>query len=226
MKYAITLAAFLAVSSVYAQDYSATSNNTAASQSQSAAGAISGASGNITSIGMGGTTLSTQSTTYADESPLSDMVPNVFAPSLTAGSNLCAMSLSAGGSASGWGITLGGTYESSECNVRDSLRVMGAMLRTDGNPQAASILKSISCQSVIYWDSLELAAIETGNADLACKNERPRRMGRFELRPVADLPRGYDAVVSDNQNIREQEEIAVQGGPHDDDFNQTYGALF
>lgn len=226
MKNAIVVAALLAIGSVHARDYSATANNTAASQSQSAAGAISGASGNITSIGGSdlGVTISESATT--EGSDMNDMVPNVFAPSLTAGSNLCAMSLSAGGSGGGFGITLGGTYESKECNVRENLRVMGALLRKDGNQQAASILKSISCQSTLYWDSLELAAIETGNADLACKNERPKRVGRFELRPVADLPRGYDAVVSDNQNIRDESEVAVHGGPHDSEFINKYEHLF
>ncbi len=226
MRYAYIMAGLLAISSVHAQDYSATSNNTAASQSQSAAGAISGASGNLTSIG--GTELGvTQSeSVYSEASDMGDMVPNVFAPSLTAGSNLCAMSLSAGGSGGGFGITLGGTYESNECNVREGLRVMGAMLRKDGNVQSASILKSISCQSVLYWDSLELAAIETGNTDLACKNERPKELGRFQLRPVADLPRAYDTVVSGTQKMRTEKEIAARVPNPSDAYESEYGHLF
>ncbi len=224
MKNALFMAALLAIGSVHAQDYSATANNTAASQSQSAAGAISGASGNITSIGGSdlGVTISESATT--EGSDMNDMVPNVFAPSLTAGSNLCAMSLSAGGSGGGFGLTLGGTYESNDCNVRENLRVMGALLRKDGNTQAASILKNISCQGVILWDAMELAAMETGNADLACKNERPKEMGRFQLRPVADLPKPYDTVVVE---IPEGNKIrSTASANENDDFMETYGGLF
>ncbi len=212
MKNAIVMAALLAISSVHAQDYSATANNTANSASQSAAGAISGASGNITSIGGSDLGVNISESVTTKGSDMGGMVPNVFAPSLTAGSNLCAMSLSFGGAGSGFGLTIGGTYESAECNVRESLRVMSAMLRADGNVQSASILKSISCQSVIYWDSLELAAMETGNTDLACKNERPKRVGQFVLRNPDELPASYEVETAEAPTVEDGSTASVNGG--------------
>lgn len=220
MKNTIALAAVLLISSGFAvaQEASVNTNAVSGAASKSASGAAS--LGNHTTVTV---PLTMTETSTSKGSDLDETVPNVFAPALTAGSNNCALSVSGGASGAGFGVSLAAAYESGECNVRESLRVMGGMLRTENNPQAASILKAVACQSVIYWDSLELAAIEIGNADLACKNERPKELGRFELRTPQQLPASYPAMVAnDGVKLETHNAVAQRSQQNSNCFSEEY----
>ena len=128
---------------------------------------------------------------------LRDRAPTIFVPNLTSGSISCAVSVSAGFSVPGGAASLGVAYESKECNVRQTLQRISSVLAGSNDPRAEVILKSVACQSPIMWDSLELAAIEANDSNLACKNERPATGGKFFVRKKRDLPEGYDAMTED-----------------------------
>lgn len=179
MKTTILSIAIIAASASALAD---TNTNTLDSISASQSVAYSGSGSS--SMNEGNTTV-IETTNHAD---LEDAVPNVFAPSLASGSNPCTVSLAGGLSVSGIGGSVGAAYTDRECSVRESLRIMGSMLRAENNLQAASILKAVSCQSEIYWNAMELASIETGNKDLACRNELPGGDAVALRNPEADGP--------------------------------------
>ncbi len=116
-------------------------------------------------------TYAPSSTSYGSD--LGDMVPSFVSPGLTAGSNPCALSVSASGVGAGFGFGVGWVYQDHECSVRENLRIVGGMLRKDGDASAQLVLKNYICQSQHGWNAMELAAMEGGNGNLRCRNERP-----------------------------------------------------
>jgi hypothetical protein len=112
-------------------------------------------------------------TSYVEAPDLGDSVPAFVTPGLTAGSNPCALSVSAGGAGAGFGFGLGWVYQDHECTVRENLRIVGGMLRKDGNQDAQLVLKNYICQSPTGWDAMEMAASEGSNPQLRCVNQRP-----------------------------------------------------
>ena len=55
-------------------------------------------------------------------------VPNVYAPGLAAaGAEVCLGSVSAGGSGAGFGVSIGGTYVDTECQLRLNARTLATL---------------------------------------------------------------------------------------------------
>lgn len=156
-------------------------------------------SGNsVAGVGDSGNSLQGQSMTFSPTyntnskaADLGDVVPNMYAPPISAGSNPCAIGVSASAAWSGFGFSGGAVYVDDECTSREWVRLLGEKLgKTQGS---AMIMKAAMCQSSKMWDALEVAAMELDDSSYACKNQRPGVVGRYvSLRPKDDLPRSYE----------------------------------
>jgi len=106
-------------------------------------------------------------------SDLGNSVPGVFAAGTTAGgSNPCVVSIGGGGSGSGFGFNFSSAYNDGECQIRESVRLMSAIVKGD-DPQNQIFLRDVTCQSTIYWDAMERTFAETEDMRFFCDNPRP-----------------------------------------------------
>lgn len=106
---------------------------------------------------------------------LSKSVPGMWAPGLGGGgSNPCVVSASGAGAGSGFGISLGGSWNDDECQVREHLRIMGGQLNKDSR-EAQAVQKAIACQSDMLRKAMQEAAEETGDSRIACLEDRKER---------------------------------------------------
>jgi len=116
-----------------------------------------------------------------EASDLSKSVPGVFAAGTTAGgSNPCVVSIGGGGAGSGFGFNFSQAYNDGECQIRESVRLMSAIVKGD-DPQNQIFLREVTCQSTIYWDAMERTYAETGDMRFYCDNPRPE-YGKLEIR--------------------------------------------
>jgi hypothetical protein len=125
---------------------SATSSSTSASGANSASGSNSGANVLVDqrSTGSGNVYNPAQPTDVTVRS-----APQVYAPSVITG-NVCALGASAGASFIGTGVTLGGTWESEQCENRQR----AALLHNMGYKQAA---KELSCDNRSTYEAMKRA---------------------------------------------------------------------
>ena len=108
-------------------------------------------------------------------------VREAFAAGTTAGgSNPCVVSIGGGGSGSGFGFNFSQAYNDGECQIRESVRLMSAIVKGD-DPQNQIFLREVTCQSTIYWDAMERTYAETGDMRFYCDNPRPE-YGKLEIR--------------------------------------------
>jgi len=118
--------------------------------------------------------------TYEASDP-GDAVPGVFAAGTTAGgSNPCVVSIGGGGSGSGFGFNFSQAYNDGECQIREAVRLMSAIVKGD-EPANQIFLREITCQSTIYWDAMERTFVETGDMRFYCDNPRPE-YGKLQIR--------------------------------------------
>ena len=135
-------------------------------QSGSIAGSQSGAIGFIDQS-------SRTSNSTVKASDLKDRAPGVFSAGVTAGgSNPCVVSIGGGLSVPGGGINFANAYNDGECNVRETLRLMGA-LSSSATEENQVLLREIACQSVTMWDAFERTYNVTNDPRYFCENERP-----------------------------------------------------
>ena len=157
----------------------ADSNANANSGSLSASGSQSGAIGMID-----------QSHTTVEAADLGDSVPSVFAAGVTAGgSNPCVVSVGAGASASGVGINFARAYNDGECQIRESLRLMVAILPNNNDKGSQMLIRETACQSDVYWQSMERVYLTTQDDRFLCSNPRP------DNKPIAIRDRAVEKVV-------------------------------
>lgn len=174
------------------------------STSQAASGSFAGsASQTSTYIDQSG------NVSQVDAAKMERLVAPVFAPALSSGTNPCAISISGGITIPGiGGIAGGGVYNDKDCNVRENLRIVGAMVRKDDNPTGAILIKNIACQSAQLWDAIEMTAIESGDTDMACRNERPDDPQEYVVLRPQPLPQSYDSQVA-HRSVIEPSAMAV-----------------
>ncbi|RLA66546.1 MAG: hypothetical protein DRQ78_04145 [Epsilonproteobacteria bacterium] len=137
-------------------------------------GSLSGAFANTNSTaGAIGFIDQSSNTSIVEASDLSKSVPGVFAAGTTAGgSNPCVVSIGGGGSGSGFGFNFSSAYNDGECQIRESVRLMSAIVKGD-DPQNQIFLREVTCQSTIYWDAMERTFAETDDMRFFCDNPRP-----------------------------------------------------
>jgi len=113
-------------------------------------------------------------------SDLSKSVPSVFAAGVTAGgSNPCVVSVGFGGSIAGGGVNFSQAYNDAECQVRESLRLMVAILPNSNDKGSQMLIRETACQSDVYWQAMERVYIGTQDERFLCTNPRP------ESKPIA-----------------------------------------
>ncbi len=133
---------------------------------------------------------SDHSTTTIEASDLGDAVPGVFSAGVTAGgSNPCVVSVGGGASFSGGGFNFARAYNDGECQVRESLRLMVAILPNNADKGSQMLIRETACQSDIYWQSMERVFINTGDSRFLCTNPRP------DNKPIAIRDRAMEKVV-------------------------------
>jgi len=146
---------------------------------------------NSNGVGVGvGIDLSDHSNTNIEASDLSKAVPSVFSAGVTAGgSNPCVVSVGGGASFSGGGFNFARAYNDGECQVRESLRLMVAILPNNSDKGSQMLIRETACQSDIYWQSMERVYINTGDDRFLCTNPRP------DNKPIAIRDRAMETVV-------------------------------
>jgi len=157
------------------------------SQSGSIAGSQSGAVGSINNgIEAGYINASTNVSEAAD---LGDSVPGVFSAGVTAGgSNPCIVSVGGGASGSGFGINFARAYNDGECQIRESLRLMVAILPNNNDKGSQMLIRETACQSDVYWQSMERVYLTTNDPRFLCTNPRP------DNKPIAIRDRALEKV--------------------------------
>jgi len=151
---------------------------------------------NSNGVGVGvGIDLSDHSTTRVEAADLGDAVPSVFAAGVTAGgSNPCVVSVGGGASFSGGGFNFARAYNDGECQVRESLRLMVAILPNNADKGSQMLIRETACQSDIYWQSMERVYINTKDDRFLCTNPRP------DNKPIAIRDRAMEKVVTTANN--------------------------
>ena len=197
LRFAGAIAAVVALGAVFSSPtwaqvnagaYSGSASQSA-SRSSSGAAAIGNQAGSYSgiNIGTGGTSgasgsgapaigsslnynYSSTNNSKVEAVDLRDTVPSMWAPGLGGGgSNPCVVSGSGAAVGSGFGISIGGSWNDGECQIRESLRVLGGQL--NGKAREAQVLqKNIACQSDIMRMALNQTARETGQASMKCSS--------------------------------------------------------
>ena len=145
------------------------------------AGSTSGAIGMIDN---------SQSSVVSEAADLRDTVPSVFAAGVTAGgSNPCIVSVGAGASFSGGGVNFTRAYNDGECQIRESLRLMVAILPNNNDKGSQMLIRETACQSDVYWQSMERVFLKTSDDRFLCSNPRP------DNKPIAIRDRAMENVV-------------------------------
>jgi len=148
---------------------------------------------------------SDHSSTNIESSDLGDAVPSVFAAGVTAGgSNPCVVSIGGGVSVSGGGFNYTQAYNDGECQIRESLRLMVAILPNNADKGSQMLIRETACQSDVYWQSMERVYIKTQDDRFLCSNPRPdnkpiaiRDRAREQVKTTASLaPVKTQSVVS------------------------------
>jgi len=133
---------------------------------------------------------SDHSTTTIEATDLGDAVPSVFAAGVTAGgSNPCVVSVGGGASFSGGGFNFARAFNDGECQVRESLRLMVAILPNNNDKGSQVLIRETACQSDIYWQSMERVYINTNDKRFLCSNPRP------DNKPIAIRDRALEDIV-------------------------------
>ena len=113
-------------------------------------------------------------TQISNGADLSKSIPSVFAAGTTAGgSNPCVVSVGFGGSIAGGGLNFSQAYNDSECQVRESLRLMVAILPNSNDKGSQMLIRETACQSDVYWQAMERVFISTKDRRFLCTNPRP-----------------------------------------------------
>jgi len=129
------------------------------------------------------------STNISEAADLGDAVPSVFAAGVTAGgSNPCVVSVGAGASFSGGGINFARAYNDGECQIRESLRLMVAILPNNNDKGSQMLIRETACQSDVYWQSMERVYLTTKDDRFLCTNPRP------DNKPIAIRDRAMETV--------------------------------
>jgi len=129
------------------------------------------------------------STNVSEAANLGDSVPSVFAAGVTAGgSNPCVVSVGMGASGSGIGINFARAYNDGECQIRESLRLMVAILPNNSDKGSQMLIRETACQSDVYWQSMERVYISTQDDRFLCTNPRP------DNKPIAIRDRAVESV--------------------------------
>jgi len=131
-----------------------------------------------------------RSITHIEASDLGDAVPGVFSAGVTAGgSNPCVVSVGGGASIAGGGFNFARAFNDGECQVRESLRLMVAILPNNNDTGSQMLIRETACQSDIYWQSMERVYINTNDSRFLCTNPRP------DNKPIAIRDRVMEKVV-------------------------------
>ena len=166
-------------------DSNANANSGALSGSQSGAYSGGSQSGAVLLLDQ-----SDHSATTIEASDLSEAVPSVFSAGVTAGgSNPCVVSVGGGASIAGGGFNFARAFNDGECQVRESLRLMVAILPNNNDKGSQMLIRETACQSDIYWQSMERVYINTNDSRFLCTNPRP------DNKPIAIRDRVMEKVV-------------------------------
>jgi hypothetical protein len=109
-------------------DQNLTGNNSLQNNNNAAGGSVRGSGNSHQSQGNNNGTqaLTLNSTTPSTQTIYN--VPNVYAPGLAAaGAEVCLGSVSAGGAGAGFGVSIGGTYVDTECQLRLNARTLATL---------------------------------------------------------------------------------------------------
>jgi len=122
-------------------------------------------------------------------SDMSDNAPGVFSAGVTAGgSNPCVVSVGGGVSGPGYGVNFARAYNDGECQIRESLRLMVAILPNNNDTGSQMLIRETACQSDVYWQSMERVYIQTNDDRFLCTNPRP------DNKPIAIRDRAVEKV--------------------------------
>jgi len=133
---------------------------------------------------------SDHSTTTIDASDLSRSVPSVFSAGVTAGgSNPCIVSVGGGAGWQGAGFNFARAYNDGECQVRESLRLIVAILPNTSDVGSQMLIRETACQSDIFWQSMERVYIATKDTRFLCTTPRP------ENKPIAIRDRVQEEII-------------------------------
>lgn len=133
---------------------------------------------------------SDHSSTSIGASDLGDNVPSVFSAGVTAGgSNPCIVSVGGGAGWSGAGFNFARAYNDGECQVRESLRLIVAILPNSNDRGSQMLIRETACQSDIFWQSMERVYISTKDPRFLCSTPRPNN------KPIAIRDREIERVV-------------------------------
>ena len=113
----------------------------------------------------------------------------MFSAGVTAGgSNPCVVSVGGGASGSGFGINFARAYNDGECQIRESLRLMVAILPNNNDVGSQMLIRETACQSDVYWQSMERVYLKTLDDRFLCTNPRP------DNKPIAIRDRAVEKV--------------------------------
>jgi len=184
------LSMFLLSSNVFADSSSNAGAQSGSYSGGSQSGSYSGDSHSGDSQSYLGLDQSDHSATTIDASDLSRNVPSVFSAGVTAGgSNPCIVSVGGGAGWSGAGFNFARAYNDDECQVRESLRLIVAILPNTSDVGSQMLIRETACQSDIFWQSMERVYINTKDERFLCTTPRP------ENKPIAIRDRVQEEFI-------------------------------